>query len=90
MKNESKIKSLKSKNKNILSLKEVSAIIKKIIDDENTENYKIICEKIEIKYDIRKENLNKIKRRVYDILNVLKSIKNDCDFNEDIQKLTKK
>lgn len=93
--NKNNFNCLKSKSKNILKesfwgLKEVSILVQKIMIEENIEECKIIYERIKNDYNINKEDLKKIKRRIYDVLNVIRSIKCfDEHLNVNIQKLSR-
>lgn len=73
-----------------MGLKEIAKEVNIFMLEENTENYKTICEKMVMNHNFEEKDEKNIKRRIYDALNVIKSIKYfDKDLDANTLKLSK-
>ena len=81
---------LKKEHDPIMGLKEIAKEVNIFMLEENTENYKTICEKMVMNHNFEEKDEKNIKRRIYDALNVIKSIKYfDKDLDANTLKLSK-
>lgn len=73
-----------------MGLKEIAKEVNIFMLEENTENYKVICDKMVMNHNFEEKDEKNIKRRIYDALNVIKSIKYfDKDLDANTLKLSK-